>query len=103
MAFTFAIFSRSLKPDSASAYLSSILPMKGLMNVAAASCNAWWMENILKTDVFAAEQQGLAQKLGKNRLYFLPYLMGERSPHNDVNARGAFIGMRPDTTRGFQL
>ena len=25
--------------------------------------------------------------------------MGERSPHNDVNARGAFIGMRPDTTR----
>lgn len=77
--------------------------MKGLMNVAAASCNACWMENILKTDDFAAEQQGLAQKLGKNRLYFLPYLMGERSPHNDVNARGAFIGMRPDTTRGFQL
>ena len=26
--------------------------------------------------------------------------MGERSPHNDVNARGAFIGMRPDTARG---
>ena len=26
--------------------------------------------------------------------------MGERSPHNDVTARGAFIGMRPDTTRG---
>ena len=25
--------------------------------------------------------------------------MGERSPHNDVNARGCFIGMRPDTTR----
>ena len=25
--------------------------------------------------------------------------MGERCPHNDVNARGAFIGMRPDTTR----
>ncbi len=68
--------------------------------LSAASCNTWWMENILKTDDFAAEQQGLAQKLGKNRLHFLPYLMGERSPHNDVNARGAFIGMRPDTTRG---
>ena len=25
--------------------------------------------------------------------------MGERSPHNDVNAKGAFIGMRPNTTR----
>ena len=33
-------------------------------------------------------------------MFFLPYLMGERSPHNDVNAKGAFIGMRPDTTRG---
>ena len=39
------------------------------------------------------------EELGKNDVYFLPYLMGERSPHNDVNARGAFIGMRPDTTR----
>jgi xylulokinase len=25
--------------------------------------------------------------------------MGERSPHNDVNARACFIGMRPDTSR----
>ncbi len=30
---------------------------------------------------------------------FLPYLMGERSPHNDPNARGTFIGMTMDTTR----
>ena len=41
----------------------------------------------------------MEEYLGKNDVYFLPYLMGERSPHNDVNARGAFIGMRPDTTR----
>ena len=38
--------------------------------------------------------------MGKNDVFFLPYLMGERSPHNDVTARGAFIGMRADTTRG---
>ena len=25
--------------------------------------------------------------------------MGERSPHNDANARGTFIGMTMDTTR----
>ncbi|MFQ9638982.1 MAG: FGGY-family carbohydrate kinase, partial [Eisenbergiella sp.] len=30
---------------------------------------------------------------------FLPYLMGERSPHNNPNARGTFIGMTMDTTR----
>ena len=31
--------------------------------------------------------------------YFLPYLMGERTPLNDVNARGAFVGMSMSTTR----
>ncbi len=32
-------------------------------------------------------------------MYFLPYLMGERSPHNDPDARGAFLGLTMDTTR----
>lgn len=68
--------------------------------LSAASCNAWWADGILGTDDYAKEQAGLDKQLGDNNVYFLPYLMGERSPHNDVNARGAFIGMRPDTTRG---
>lgn len=68
--------------------------------LSAASCNAWWSDNILKTKDYAAEQAGLEEKMGKNEVFFLPYLMGERTPHNDVNARGAFIGMRPDTGRG---
>ena len=67
--------------------------------LSAASCNAWWSDKILQTGDYAAEQAGLEGELGKNEVFFLPYLMGERSPHNDVNARGAFIGMRPDTTR----
>ena len=32
-------------------------------------------------------------------MFFLPYLMGERSPINDENARASFIGMTMDTTR----
>ena len=67
--------------------------------LSAASCNAWWSDKILETNNYIKEQDGLEEYLGKNDVYFLPYLMGERSPHNDVNARGAFIGMRPDTTR----
>ncbi|MBQ1269346.1 MAG: xylulokinase, partial [Clostridia bacterium] len=67
--------------------------------LSAASCNKWWMEQVLQTDNFAAEQEGLEPLLGENDVYFLPYLMGERSPHNDVNARGCFIGMSPDTSR----
>lgn len=67
--------------------------------LSAASCNAWWSDKILETTEYAKEQEGLEEHLGKSDVYFLPYLMGEKSPHNDVNARGAFIGMRPDTTR----
>ena len=32
-------------------------------------------------------------------MFYLPYLMGERSPHNDPKARAMFIGMTMDTTR----
>ncbi len=67
--------------------------------LSAASCNKWWVEDILGTSDFANEEKNLDMLLGENCTYFLPYLMGERSPHNDVSARGAFIGMRPDTTR----
>ena len=35
----------------------------------------------------------------ENRVFYLPYLMGERSPHNDPDARAMFIGMSMDTTR----
>lgn len=68
--------------------------------LSAASCNKWWMEEILQTKEFGKEQQAITDdKLGNNHVYFLPYLMGERSPHNDANARGTFIGMTMDTTR----
>lgn len=68
--------------------------------LSAASCNKWWMEDILQTTNFAEEQAVITDdKLGNNHVYFLPYLMGERSPHNDANARGTFIGMTMDSTR----
>ncbi len=66
--------------------------------LSAASCNKWWSDDILKTVDYAAEQKNI-EKLGENDVFFLPYLMGERSPHNDPNAKAAFIGMRMDTTR----
>ena len=66
--------------------------------LSAASCNKWWMDEILSTKDYQKEQEGI-KKLGENKVYFLPYLMGERSPHNDPDARGIFIGMTMDTTR----
>lgn len=66
--------------------------------LSAASCNKWWNEEILKTKDFAAEQSRIT-KLGENQVFYLPYLMGERSPHNNPDARAMFIGMSMDTTR----
>lgn len=68
--------------------------------LSAASCNKWWMEEIMQTKEFADEQAAITEDmLGRNHVYFLPYLMGERSPHNDASARGTFIGMTMDTSR----
>lgn len=66
--------------------------------LSAASCNKWWMDDIIGTTDYAGEQKAI-ELLGENHVYFLPYLMGERSPHNNPNARGTFIGMTMDTSR----
>lgn len=68
--------------------------------LSAASCNQWLMEKIYGTSDYTAEQENIAEeKLGENHVYFLPYLMGERSPINDTNATGVLMGMTMDTTR----
>lgn len=66
--------------------------------LSAASCNKWWMDGIIGTKDYAAEQKAI-EKLGENHVYFLPYLMGERSPWNNPNARATFTGITMDTTR----
>lgn len=66
--------------------------------LSAASCNKWWMDEIIGTQDYAMEQKAI-DKLGENHVYFLPYLMGERSPHNDPLARGTFTGLTMDSTR----
>ena len=68
--------------------------------LSAASSFGWWSKNILGAVSEADEQQLITDDdLGNNHVYYLPYLMGERSPHNDSAARGAFIGLTMDTTR----
>ena len=68
--------------------------------LSAASCNKWFCEDILGTDDYASLQKEIKPEyLGKNHVFFLPYLMGERSPINDTNARGTFVGMTMDSSR----
>ena len=68
--------------------------------LSAASCNGWWATDVLGTTDLAAEQAGIeAAAVGAQDPYFVPYLMGERTPWNDPAARGCFVGLRMDTGR----
>ena len=68
--------------------------------LSAASCNKWWQEEVLGSGDYQGEEAKIApQRLGRNDVYYLPYLMGERSPHNDPAARGTFAGLRIDEHR----
>ncbi|MBR3767694.1 MAG: xylulokinase [Clostridia bacterium] len=68
--------------------------------LSAASCNKWFSEEILKENDFLELQKDITEEmLGNNSIYFLPYLMGERSPINDTDARGVFLGLSLDTKR----
>ncbi|MBQ5968559.1 MAG: xylulokinase [Clostridia bacterium] len=61
--------------------------------LSAASCNKWLNETVLQSDY------GIGCGKPENALYFLPYLSGERCPHNDGDVRGAFVGLTHTTTR----
>ena len=68
--------------------------------LSAASCNKWFMDEILRDSEYSANQKKIdVNKLGENNVFFLPYLMGERSPHNDPLVRACFLGMSMDTKR----
>ena len=66
--------------------------------LSAASCRKWWLEDILNTTDYARDEADI-NKTETDGLLFLPYLSGERSPHNDVKAKGAFIGLTSTTTK----
>lgn len=67
--------------------------------LSAAACNQWWVKTVLNSDDFAGEQKKI-QELGTNPVFFAPYLMGERTPYNDTEVRGAFVGLSLNTDRG---
>ena len=71
--------------------------LMGVM-LSAAACNQWWMETILQNSDYASEQARI-ENLGKNDVFFMPYLMGERTPHNDADVRGAFVGLSMSSSR----
>ena len=84
--------------------------LMGCINSAGGSLQ--WYRNTLggeevaqarreKRDAYDILMEGAAKApVGAEGLLFLPYLMGERTPHNDPNARGVFFGLSPRHTKG---
>ena len=71
----------------------------------------WFRNELCKAEIAEAKEKGIdpyelltAQAkdvpAGCEGLYFLPYLTGERTPHADPYARGAFVGLTPRHGKG---
>jgi xylulokinase len=69
--------------------------MAAMLN--GASALAWWA-SICGADAGALEQD-VAQSSPEPGPLFLPYLAGERTPHNNPQASGTFHGLKPGTNR----
>ena len=67
--------------------------------LSAASCRKWWLEDILGNSDYAGDEKAISE-CEETPVLFLPYLMGERSPHNDTKIRGAFVNLSADTSKG---
>ena len=67
------------------------------VTLSAAASLAWWAQ------VAGHDEATLIAELGTphapSAALFLPYLSGERTPHNDGAIRGVFAGLSYDTTR----
>lgn len=81
----------------------------GTMQTAGVSYN-WLKNTVCASEILAAEKLGVSpyqlmdaaaeqSTVGARGLLFLPYLMGERSPRWNPNARGAFIGLKVEHKR----
>ena len=82
----------------------------GTMQYAGGS-NNWVKNTICKWESMMAEQKGGSaydyineqieeSPAGSNGVVFLPYLLGERAPRWNADAKGAWIGLKPENTRG---
>ncbi|MBB3207872.1 xylulokinase [Rhodopirellula rubra] len=78
------------------------------VNLTSGGSLQWWVENVLQglagvpaaKSYEAATREAAAAPAGSGSLLFLPYLNGERTPHADPQARGAFVGMNLTHDRG---
>ena len=98
------VANEKFRPNAASAVhafchaLPNTWHQMGVILSAAASLE--WLAGVTgatAADLDAAVAAG--DDAEREPLFFLPYLSGERTPHNDAGARGAFVGLSHQTDR----
>jgi xylulokinase len=63
------------------------------VTLAAAASLKWWIEEVNKSSDYDGFLNEAEEAEIDDNVFYLPYLMGERTPHNDPHCRGTFIGM----------
>ena len=107
------IFDEHMRTVTWAHIIPGLYAPNGTMQYAGGAYN--WMKNtICKMECYDAKLHGtspyeymneqIAQSpVGSNGILFLPYMLGERAPRWDTFAKGAFIGLKPENTRGDML
>lgn len=68
------------------------------VTLCAADSLAWLAELCGSTPGKLVDSLSSSAATGPGRVMFLPYLSGERTPYNEPEPKGAFLGMSRDTT-----
>jgi xylulokinase len=66
--------------------------------LSAAATLDWVAQLTGQTDLRRLVEGARSRRLSRQSPFFLPYLSGERTPHNDPRARGVLFGITPDTS-----
>ncbi len=104
------IFDQQMRTVTWAHAIPGLYAPNGTMQYAGGAYN-WVRETICKKECFDAKEQGISphvfldeqirqSPVGANGLIFLPYLLGERAPRWNPDARGAWIGLKPENTTG---
>jgi xylulokinase len=97
------VSNEKFRPNAASAVhafchaLPNTWHQMGVILSAAASLE--WLAHVTGSNAAALDQLVEGSQPGEEPLFFLPYLSGERTPHNDASARGSFVGLSHQTDR----
>ncbi len=87
-------------PDRAAHAFCHCLPNRWhqmSVSLSASSALDWAAQLVGETDLPRLVEAARARGVTRHSPFFLPYLSGERTPHNDPNCRGVFFGIRADT------